>query len=152
MGQKLEACASFGDGRWVPSNTMWPGRRLPQCQISSWSIEPFGDNRHGPKLGGGAVPPFLWKGAATPSNTMSPGPRPTSVPSGILIHSAIWPQQTWGKIGVCAPFGEGKLGPHLTQYGLGWGLHPRQVPSWSIQLFGQNTPTSQTDRQKGPIA
>ena len=27
--------------------------------------------------------------------TMSPGPRPTSVPSGILIHPALWPQQTW---------------------------------------------------------
>jgi len=28
-------------------------------------------------------------------NTMSPRPRPTSVPSGILIHPAVWPQQTW---------------------------------------------------------
>jgi len=28
------------------------------------------------------------------SNTMSPGPRPTSVPSGILIHPTIWPQYT----------------------------------------------------------
>jgi len=26
------------------------------------------------------------------SNTVSPALRPTSVPSGILIHSAIWPQ------------------------------------------------------------
>ena len=28
--------------------------------------------------------------AGSPSNTMSPGPRPTSVPSSILIHSAVW--------------------------------------------------------------
>ena len=27
-------------------------------------------------------------------NTMSPGLRPTSVPSGILIHPTIWPQYT----------------------------------------------------------
>jgi len=26
------------------------------------------------------------------SNTMSPGPRFTSVPSGMLIHPAVWPQ------------------------------------------------------------
>ena len=41
----------------------------------------------------------LW-GAGSPSNTVSPGPRPTSVPSGIFIHPAVWPQQTragnWG--------------------------------------------------------
>ena len=30
------------------------------------------------------------RGAGSPSNTMSPGPRPTSVPS-ILIHPSVWP-------------------------------------------------------------
>jgi len=66
--------------------------------------------------------------------------------------------------GCCAPFlaGAGELGPHLTQCGLGRGLPLYQVTSWSIQLFGHNTPTSQTDRQtrqdrpnrqdNGPIA
>jgi len=34
---------------------------------------------------GCCVPPFHG-GAGSPSNTMSPGPRPTSVPCGILIH------------------------------------------------------------------
>ena len=29
-----------------------------------------------------------------PFNTMSPGLRPTSVPSGILIHPTNWPQYT----------------------------------------------------------
>jgi len=28
------------------------------------------------------------------SNTMSPGPRPTSAPSAILIHPAVWPEYT----------------------------------------------------------
>jgi len=42
---------------------------------------------------GGAVP--LSEGeAGSPSNTMSPWPRPTSVPSGILIHLTVWRQQT----------------------------------------------------------
>jgi len=39
----------------------------------------------------GLLCPFPW-GAGSPSNTMSPGPGTTSVPSGILIHPAVWPQ------------------------------------------------------------
>jgi len=38
--------------------------------------------------------PFSWGGAGSPSNTMSPGPRPTSVTSSILIHPTVWPQYT----------------------------------------------------------
>jgi len=49
-----------------------------------------GHNRHGPKRGG-AVVPLLWR-AETPSNTMWPEPRSTSVQSGAFIHSAFWPQ------------------------------------------------------------
>jgi len=43
----------------------------------------------GRKFGGCA--PF-WGWARFLFNTMWPGPRPTSVPSGILIHPAVWPQ------------------------------------------------------------
>ena len=32
--------------------------------------------------------------AGSPSNTMWPGPRPTAVPSCILIHPTVWPQHT----------------------------------------------------------
>jgi len=32
--------------------------------------------------------------ARSPSNTVSPGLRPTSVPSDILIHPTVWPQYT----------------------------------------------------------
>jgi len=32
--------------------------------------------------------------AELPANTMWPGPRPTSVPSGIVIQSTVWPQYT----------------------------------------------------------
>jgi len=31
-------------------------------------------------------------GAGSPTNTMWPGPRPTSIPSFILIRSTVWPQ------------------------------------------------------------
>jgi len=63
-----------------------------------------------------AVPPIWGGGAGSPSNTKSPGPRPSSIPSDILIHAAIWPQQMWAENwGGCAPLGEGELGPHLTQ-------------------------------------
>jgi len=41
----------------------------------------------------------------------------------------------------------GELGLHLTQCRLGRGLPPYQMASWSIQLFGHNTPMLQTDRQ-----
>jgi len=44
-----------------------------------------------------AVPLFFGGGSWYPSNTKLLGPRPTSIPSGILIHPAVWPQQTWAK-------------------------------------------------------
>jgi len=45
-----------------------------------------------------------------PHLTQSPGPRPTSIPSGILIHRAVWPQRTWAENwGGCAPLGDGEL-------------------------------------------
>ena len=63
---------------------------------------------------GSAVP--LSGGAGSPYNTMWTGPSPTSVPSGILIHPAVWPQQTWAENGGCASLGRSWV-PHLTQYG-----------------------------------
>ena len=47
----------------------------------------------GRKFGGSA--PFWGRGAGSTSNTKSPGPRPTSIPSGISIHATVWPQQIW---------------------------------------------------------
>jgi len=80
--------------------------------LASSSIQPFGHNRHGPKIGGSD--PFLLGGK-------SPGPRPTSIASGILIHPAVWAQETWAENwGGCAPFPI-NLGPHLTQRGQGRG-------------------------------
>jgi len=41
---------------------------------------------------GGCAP--LGGGAGSPSNTMWPGPRPTCVPSFVLIRRTVWPQCT----------------------------------------------------------
>ena len=42
----------------------------------------------------GAAVPLPVVGAGSLSNTMWPELRPTFIPSGILIHSAVWPQYT----------------------------------------------------------
>jgi len=46
------------------------GRGLPSYQVGSWSIQPFGHNRHGPKIGGSALG---GGGAGSALNTMLPG-------------------------------------------------------------------------------
>jgi len=82
----------------------------------------FGHNRHGLKIVEGLYPLFCGGGGAgSPSNTMWPGPMPTfipTVPTGILIHPAVWSQQTWGKnnrhgpkIGGCALWGRSSWVP-----------------------------------------
>jgi len=71
---------------------------------------------------------------------MWPRQRPTSIPSDILIHPAVWPQQTWAKNwGCCATILGGKLGHHATQCGMGRGLPLYRVASLSMQPFGHNT-------------
>jgi len=89
-----------------------------------------GHNRHGPKRGGGAAVP-LSRIAGTPSNAMRREPRSTSVPSGVFIHPAVWPQRTLAENWevACAALGEGELGPHLTQCRVTRGLPPYQVAS-----------------------
>ena len=82
------------------------GRGLLQYQAASSSIQRFGYNRHGPKIGWEWVCPFFWGVAGSTSNTMSRRTRPTSIPSGILIHPAVWHNRHSPKIGSCAHFGE----------------------------------------------
>jgi len=61
----------------------------------SSAVAEMGDRlaRHGPKSWG-LLCPFSMAAAASPSNTMWPGPRLTSVPNFILIHPTVWPQHT----------------------------------------------------------
>ena len=113
------------------------GRGLLPYHAASSSIQPFGHNRCGPKTGWGCA--FFW-GAASQSNTKSPGPMPTTIPSGMVVHPAIWPQRTLAeKWGLCL-FRGGKLGPHHTQCRLGRGytsvssgvlIHPAVWPQWT---------------------
>ena len=65
------------------------------CGLSS-SIQPFGRNKHGPKILG--LHPIWGKGRG-PRLTQSrlAGPRHSSIPRDILIHAAIWPQQIWAE-------------------------------------------------------
>jgi len=92
-------------------------------------------------------------GAGSPSNTMSPGPRPASIPGVILIHPAVGPQHTWPKIGGAVPLsGRGSWVPNLTQSGLGQGIPPSKFhldPSNLLATIHQcYRQTDRTDRQQ----
>ena len=54
--------------------------------------------------------PFFSGGDGSPSNTKTPGLRPTSTPSGILVHPAIWPQRTLAENWGLCPFRGGGAG------------------------------------------
>jgi len=132
MGRILGVCVPFVVEQLGSHVTQCGLRRgLPSYQVASWSMQPFGHNRHGPKIGGSA--PFLGRGswiAGSPSNTMSLRLRPTFLPSGTLIQQSIWPQHwDWG--GLCR-LGGGDLGLRLTQCGQDRGLPACQVSSWSV--------------------
>ena len=124
MGQKLGA-EPPGVELGLHLTQCCPGRNLLSCQEASCPIRPFSHNKHGRKSERQC--PFLGGGTGSPSNTMSPGPRSAIVPSGILIHPAVWPQQIWTENGGCVLFEE--LIPHLAQCRLGRGLPPYLVAS-----------------------
>ena len=94
-------------------------RCLLPYKVASSSIQPFGHNSvgcHSPHRNistnyyliraaiwpqqiwtenlGGRLCPFRGGGAGSPPNTMWPGPRPTCMPSFILIRPTIWLQCT----------------------------------------------------------
>ena len=65
---------------------MTKAQELSSCRDG----RPFGQSMRGPKSG--AAVPLSVGGAGSPSNTVSPRPRPTSIPSGSLNNPAVWPQ------------------------------------------------------------
>jgi len=174
MSRKLGGSATFR-GLLRPHLTQrrWAEVYLP----TKWHLDPSSrlfTIDMGQKLGGVGVPFFLGR-AESPSNTKSPGTRPTStqpfghnghwskiggyalwgrragspsntsVPTGILIHAAVCHNRRGPKIGGSTSFWGGELGPHLTQSRLGWGLPPYEVASWCIQPFGHNNKNSSGD-------
>jgi len=147
MGRKEKGCCApfAGGGSWVPvkHNVAWAKVYFR----TRWRLHPSSRlaivDMHR-KLE--AVP--LLGGAATPSKTTSPGPRFTSIPSGILIHPAIWPQQTWAENWEAVPLRERGAGsPTNTMWP---GPRPTCVPSF-ILIHRTVWPqyTNVTDRQTG---
>jgi len=122
------------------------GRGLLPYQVASSSIQPFGHNRHGPKIGWGWC--ALFSGVAgSLSNTKSPGPRPSSIPSGILIHAAILPQHAdmSRKLGAVSLWGGGPGSPSNTMCS---GPRPTCLQSFTLihpTIWPQQT--NVTDRQ-----
>jgi len=81
----------FGEGgAGSPSNTKSPGLRLSSIPLPSdmlihaaiWLQQIWAENW-------GGLCPFGGGGAGSPSNTMWPGPKPTCVPSFILIRPTV---------------------------------------------------------------
>jgi len=100
---------------------------LKQVLSSSWDGPPFGHNRHGPE------------------------PSSIFVPTGILIHLAVWPQKDMGrKLRGAVPIFRGQLDPQLYTMSPGPSpVPPCQVPTWSIQPFPKYTSvTDRKDRQR----
>jgi len=84
-------CSPWGVELSLHLTQCCPGRGLPSYQVASWSIHRLATTNMDRKLGDCVQ--FVWGGGAgSPSSTMWPGPWPTSIPSGILIHAVVWPQ------------------------------------------------------------
>jgi len=87
----------------------------------------------------GAVSPF-W---GELGSRKWPGPTPTSTPSAILIHPAVWPQYTWAENWGLRPLFEEGRGPCLTQSP---GPRPTSIPGgiliqpaiWPRQIWAEN--------------
>jgi len=83
---------------------------MPFLPPNQHCLSTEGYNRHGPKIGGCSA--FFWGGETRSSSiTMLLGSRPTFLPSGILIHSAIWPQQMGRTLGAVLLWGRGTWVP-----------------------------------------
>jgi len=141
---KIGGCAPFWGELGPHLAQCGLGRGLPLYQAASWSMQLFGHSRHGAKNWG--LCSFGKGRAVSPSDTMLLGSRPTSLPSGILIHPAIWPQQMWAENWRLWPFGGGELGPYQRP-----GIPAWQVSSWSVQVptVWPQQHSNVTDRQTG---
>jgi len=128
MGRKLESGLHplLGREAWCPYNIVDWAEAYHHAQYQVHSSRRLATTNMGRRFG--APLPF-WVGGAGPRLTQSPGRRPSSIPSDILIHAAIWPQQIWAENwGLCL-FGGGGDGSHLTQCG-----RARDLPACKFHL------------------
>jgi len=103
----------------------------------------------GRKVGGRLLRPLFAEREPGPHRTQCRVGRGLSpIPSGILIHPPVWPQQTGRKIEGMCPFGERELDPHLTLWP---GPRPTFTPSFILihpTVWPQYTHvTDRSDRQ-----
>ena len=112
MGLKEGVLFPFAES-WEPVCGLC--RRLLPYQLASSSIQPFGQNKHGPKLGGGGC--ALWSGGSwVPIEHKVAWAEAYLHTKCHLSPSSSVPTTDIGrKLGDCALLGEGKLGPHLIQ-------------------------------------
>jgi len=78
---------------------------------------PFGGEGAGPHLTQCAL-----VGTPLRAGSLCSGPRPTSIPSGILVHPAVWLQQTWAE----------NWGPAVPLFGGEWVELDRSVPPYQV--------------------
>jgi len=107
----LETVGTFQKNRcvWKTGDSYGPVPSFPSQSLDNWRktsvkvtcIRIIGLYRRrlattdmGRKLVRGCVPFLRGRAAGSQSNTMWPGPRPTSLPSDIVIHPTVWPQYT----------------------------------------------------------
>ena len=99
-------CATFLGGAGSHITQCDHGRGLLPYQVA-FLLDPssrLATIYAGPKMGVAAVP--LRAVAGTPSNTMWPGPRPTSIRNDVVIHPAVLLQQAWAENwGLCLFWG-----------------------------------------------
>jgi len=103
MVRKVRAAVPISvQGAGSPSNTMSPGPRPTSVPTAEWHLDSYSllttthqrHNKHRQKIGGCTF--FFWGGGGLVPiyNTMWSGQRSIFVPSGILIHPAVWPEYT----------------------------------------------------------
>jgi len=152
LGHKVGAVPLFRWGSWVTHLTQCGlGRGL--TSVPSDPSSPLVTIDMGRKLG--ASVPIMGGGAGFPSNTVSRGPRPASLPSGMLIYPASWSHQIWAKNWGLCPYGGGEPeSPSKTMWP--WS-RPTCMPSF-VLIYPTVWPqyTNVTDRRdridNGPIA
>ena len=105
-------CCLVEDSLW-PKITSWKeanfdGKEADHCKVigtlcrevcnKCWAVAEMGIRLATINMGW-TFAPFAGGG---PHLTLCPGPRPAFLPSGILIHLAVWPQLTWAENCLCS--------------------------------------------------